>query len=554
MKITTIFKSFLTTVIISALLLSTAPARAAELEKAIPADASAVLFLNYAKNNFYEKSTKFFNQLASLDDKKQTDALGEKMGIVFNDPKFLASIASVAGIYFDDLIKNKPAAGEIPVALVLKMADKDAFMVNLQNFKAAVSKDSADNDYNLFVQKGSLEAEIIEKKDKSEYFAFVVKDDLLIGGFGAKTALRAIAKVLNALRDENGSLANAPEYKHALSVIPADTPVYFYTAGAFIKKYAAEESLLPDLDYIKNACFSLDIAGESITASGAVITDKDNAKNTFTKYFTFEGADLKAPAMLDNDTMLYIGGRFHLDPKLIATDPDLKDIKSQIKENLGVDFEKDIMPWLAEEFFIAFSNYKVLPLPVMPAPRIYFGIKSKDKAACEKCMQQMLPSFNLSELKKDSIAGVNYFFSPVPTPNNLMPEFGLTLAYVNDFMIFASSKDALNPLIAAKTSSDKSLSGNKEFAAGLGPLLASSIFTAYYNNSLAAEFILSLLDFSPGHKLSELEKDVLKLVNGVSGGFTFKDAALQFRFNLNVNKEMYNKILSPEWIKKAEKK
>jgi len=548
------FKSILAPLIISTLLLSSVTARAAELEKAIPADASAVLFLNYAKNNFYEKSIKFFNQLATLEDKKQAGALGEKMGIAFNNPQFLSSISRVAAVYFDDLIKNKPATDEIPVALILKMADKDAFMVNLQNFKAAVSKDTADNEYSLFVQKDSLEAEIIEKKDKTEYFAFVIKDDLLIGGFGSKTALRAISKVLNVMEGKDGPLGEAPDYKHALSVVAADTPVYFYTAGAFVKKYAAEESLLPELDYVKSVCFSLDIAGESITASGAVITDKDNHKNAFTKYFTFEGADLKAPSMLDNDTMLYIGGRFHLDPKLIAVEPDLKDIKAQIKENLGVDFEKDIMPWLAEEFFFAVSNYKVLPLPVMPAPRIYFGVKSKDKAACEKCMQQMLPSFNLSELKKDSVAGVNYFFSPLPTPNNLMPEFGLTLAYVNDFMIFASSKDALNPLIAARTKSDKSLCGNKDFIAGLGPLLSSSIFTAYYNNALASEFILSLLNFSPGHKLSELETDVLKLINGISGGFTFKDAALQFRFNLNVNKEILKKILSPGWIEKAEKK
>ena len=227
------------------------------------------------------------------------------------------------------------------------------------------------------------------------------------------------------------------------------------------------------------------------------------------------------------------------------------DRQGREQTDLGVDFEKDIMPWAGEEFFVAFSSYKALPLPVMPAPKIYFGIKSKDKAACEKCMQQMLPALNLKDLKKDTISEVNYYFSPVPTPNNIMPEFGLTLAYVNDFLIFASSKDALNPLIAARSKPEKSLSMNAEFTKGLGALLKSSIFTSYYNNALGSDFINSVLQMTPEYKLGELETDVLKLINVASGGFTFKEAALKFRFTLSVNKEIYNKILSPEWIKKA---
>lgn len=551
MNIKKISSGILCVLVFASIFLSMPAARAVELEKAVPADVSAVLFLNYAKNNFYEKCLKFFNQIATLEDKKSTDALREKVGIEFNDPKFLASIGGVAAVYFDDMIKTKPSASENPAAIILKMANKDAFMINLQNFKAAMSKESPDNEYSLFAQKGSLEAEIIEKKDKSEYFAFVVRDDLLIGGFGSKTALNSIGRILETVKKQDGGLAETPGYKRAISVISADTPIYFYLCGDFVKKYAAEESLLPDLDYVSGACFSLNVDGDIITADGAIITDKDNPNNAFTKYFSFEGEQLKAPAMLDNDTMLYFGGRVHLDPKIIAEDKDLKDVKKHIQENLGVDFEKDIMPWAAEEFFIAFSSYKALPLPVMPAPKIYFGIKSKDKAACEKCMQQMLPSLNLKDLKKDTISDINYYFSPVPTPNNIMPEFGLTLAYVNDFLIFASSKDALNPLIAAMSKPEKSLSLNAEFTKGLGALLKSSIFTSYYNNALASDFIHSVLQMTPEYKLGELETDVLKLINVVSGGFTFRDAALRFRFTLSVNKEIYNKILSPEWIKKA---
>ncbi len=543
---------FICAVIAALVIFPQCAAFAAELEKAIPENASAVLFLNYSKDKFYEKSVKFFNQIAALEDKKETDALREKMGIAFNDPVFLASISGVAAVYFDDMKKQPLSTQEVPLAIVLKMANKEAFMINLQNFKAAVSKDSPDNEYSLFVRKDSIEVEIVERKDKTEHFAFVVVDDLLIGGFGAKTAVNSINRVLNVIKKGEGGIDGSSNYKQALSAISADVPVYFYLDGAFVKKYAAEESLLPDLDYVKSVCFSFNAAAGRLTVDGAIITDKDNPKNAFAKYFTFEGAGLKAPAMLDGDTVLYMGGRMHLDPKVIAEDKDLKDVKQQIKKNLGVDFEKDIMPWAAEEFFLAFSSYRALPLPVMPAPKIYFGIKSKDKEACEKCMQQMLPALELKDLKKDTISDVNYYFSPVPTPNNIMPEFGLTLAYVNDFLIFASSKDALNPLIAAKSRPEKSLAANKDFMADLGPLLDSSIFFAYFNNALASDLILSVLQLSPEHKLGELETDVLKLINGVAGGFTFKDAALKFRINLSVNKEMYNKILSPEWIKKSE--
>lgn len=554
MKIKNFTLAALCAIITAVLSFAPAPSAAIELEKAVPADASAVLLMNYAKNDFYKKCIDMFNRIATPEDKKSTDALREKVGIEFNDPKFLASIGGVAAIYFDDMLKAKtPSAEENPAAVIIKMADRDAFMINLQNFKAAMSKESPDNEYSLFALKGTIEAEIIAKKDKSDYFAFAVHDDLLIGGFGSKTALASVSRILDAVKKQDGGIAETAAFKEARSVVAGETPFYFYLSGDFAKKYAAEESLLPDMDFVKSVCISIDFENGGAAVDGAVITDKNHPSNAFTKYFTFEGEPLKSPAMLDNDTMLFAGGRMHLDPKIIAGDGNLADIKKQIRENLGIDFEKDIMPWAAEEFFFAFSSYRALPLPVMPAPKIYFGIKSKDKAACEKCMQQMLPSLNLRDLKKDTISDVNYYFSPIPTPNNVMPEFGLTLAYVNDFLIFASSKDALNPLIAARTRPEKSLASNPCFASGLGSLMKSSIFAGYYNNVLASDFILSVLDMTPEHKLGELETDVLKAVSVASGGFTFKDASLRFRLNLTFDKAVCDKILSPEWIKKAEK-
>ncbi len=547
------FFLFLFAVMAAGLFLYYGSVFAYELEKAVPSDASAVLFIDYVKDDFYLKCVNFFNRIASLDDKKMTAALSEKMGFEFSDPKFLATIAGVAAVFYDADAGAAKQAGGPSVALIIKMADKNAFMINLQNFKAAVSKNSADNEYRLLARKGSIEIEIVEKKDKSEYFAFIVRDDLLIGAFGADAALRNILKTLEVLKDEKKALGDMPDYKNALAVLSPGVPFYFYTAGPFVQKYAAEESLLPDLDYVKSVCFSLNFDTAGVTLAGAIITDKNNKNNAFTKYFTFEGDELKAPAMLDGDTMLYSGGRFHLDPKLIAEDDGLKEVKKQINENLGVDFEKDIMPWLAEEFFVAFSNYKALPLPVLPAPRIYFGIKSRDKAACEKCMQRMLPAFKLEELRKDSIAGVNYFFSPVPTPNNIMPEFGLTIAYVNDFLIFASSKDALMPLIASVTKNEKSLAAAENFVSGCGALLKSALFTVYCNNALLSEFILSMFSISPEYKLKDQEIDLLKAVKTFTGGFTFKDAALRFRFNLNLDNTIIDKIFSPEWVEKAQK-
>jgi|GEM_PF-3830337 len=527
---------------------------AAEITEAIPRDASAVLFVNYSKNNFMQKCVGFFNQLASHEDIKTVELLREKLGFSFNDPVFLSSIGTLAVVYMDEMAKgNTPSPQVVPVAVVLKMADKNAFMINLQNMKAAVSKDSKDNEYNLFEKKDSLEIEIIEKKDKSEYFAFCVRDDLFIAGMGEKTAFDSINRVLSSLSKKE-NIASDETFKDTLKAYPLETPVYFYMSGAFVKRYAAKENILPELNFIKSVCFTFNVDKAKILATGSILTDKNNKDNAFTKYFTIEGGALNAPAMLDRETIFYAGIKMNLDPKVISEDKNLADIKLKIKEGLGIDFEKEVMSWLSNEYFLAFSSYKALALPVLPAPRIYFGIKSKDREACERCMAKMLPAFGLKDFKKERTAETNYYFAQVPTPGNIMPEFGATVAYINDFLIVASSKDAINPLIASKLNSEKSLAATSEFKSYMGNFLNSSIFCIFYNNIYGAELLSSLAKLSPDAKFSEQELDVLKLINGFSGGFTFKNACLESSFTFEINKEIFNKIADPQWLKKTEEK
>jgi len=203
-----------------------------------------------------------------------------------------------------------------------------------------------------------------------------------------------------------------------------------------------------------------------------------------------------------------------------------------------VDFDKEIVPWIGDEFFISVSNYKIIPLPVLPAPGIYFGLKAKDKDACMKCMSKIMAALK-QPFKETKTGDVTIFHSPVPTPGNIIPDFGITFAFVNDFIIMTTSKDAAASLTVVLQKKESSLALSKPFVESIGTLAKTSLFTFFYNGVSGGELLSGLAKLSgEANKLSEKELDILKIANSFGGGFTYNDACLFCRAVVDINKDV----------------
>jgi len=281
-----------------AVLILAGSAYAKDITEMIPKNASGVLIIDYAKNGFGDKVLKFFDKVATADDKKATEALKNRMGFSFNDPVFLSTISKVAVVYLDEVSKGPITSTNVPVAFIIQLAKKEAFMTHLSNMKASVSKSGA---YNLYAKKDQPQIEVLEDpKNKAEYFAFTTSEDFFVAGTGYDTAFDALNKVLETAKDAKLSIKESGNFNGALKVFPMDQPVYFYLDGSYIAKFSAEEKIMSDLNFIKSFCYSVGVEGTKIIKNGVLITDKTAAGNAFAKYFTKEGSALTAPAMLDN--------------------------------------------------------------------------------------------------------------------------------------------------------------------------------------------------------------------------------------------------------------
>jgi len=242
--------------------------------------------------------------------------------------------------------------------------------------------------------------------------------------------------------------------------------------------------------------------------------------------------------MLDAETVLYLGGKFNFDAKTVAEDKKLAESKAQVAAKLGVDFDKEIIPWVGDEFFASVSSYKIIALPVLPAPGIYLGLKAKDKDACMKCMTKIMTALK-QPFKETKIGDITIFHSPVLTPGNIIPDFGITFAFVNDFIVMTTSKDSAALLVTNLQKKDSGLAASKSFTASIGSLAKTCLFAFYYNGIAGGELLSGLAKLSgEANKLTEKELDLLKIINYAGGGFTYNDAVLSFRTVGDINKDV----------------
>jgi len=501
------------------------------ITRLIPADAAAFLLVDFSRNDFSARLSRFFSKTAVLKP-QAADPLREAVGFAYSNPDFIKTISSTALIYLETDPGKKVTEKYSPVSFVMKLSDRTGFEKAVTAMKEKLLGGPKGYSRSL-VKEGSFEIEILEDREKNDCAAFFSYEDYFILCVGAETALPSAKKIAGTISGEGSDAGSSKRFKAAAAAVPTPASVYFYLDGSFIRKYADTEKLPEKLDFLNSFCFSADISGNRVAFKGAFVTDPESSGNAFTRYFKSGVGSLSAPAMLDTDPIIFLGGKFGFDPAQISGDKALGEIKTQISASLGLDLEKDILSWVGDEFFASFSNYTILALPVLQTPKFYIGVKARDAGACRKCIEKMTAA--LKNFRETKSGGTSIYHCPVPTPGNVLPDFGITFSQVGGFMVAATSRDAITSLLSAIDRKTGTLGTDPDFMAFTGALPGASNFMFFYNGITGSEFFSSLIKTSANKSVSARDIETLKIIRTAGGGFNISGGILRFESTIELD-------------------
>lgn len=495
---------------------------AAEITRLIPKSAPAFLLVDFSRNDLSPRLAKLAVKIAAAKP-ASADPLAEAVGFAYDNPEFLKTVSSVAVVYLESDPSKNATEKYVPVSFIIKPADRKGFEKAVAAMKEKLLK--GPGEYSAASEtQGSLEIEILKEKNGKGAVAFFSHEDYFVLGVGTETAVDSVKAVSACIADGAG-IDSARPFIEAVKAVPLSANLYFYLDGIYVRKYAENQKLPEKIDFINSFCFAADAAGNSLNLKGAFVTDVKNQANAFTKYFTADGRPLVSPSMLDTDQIVFVGARFAFDAAAFMGDKASGDIRSRISNDLGLDLENDITDWIGDELFASFANYRIAPLPVLPSPGFYLGLKTRNASSCEKCLKKMTAV--LKKFDETKAGNVTVYHRPVETPGNILPDFGITFAIVNDFLIATTSKDAVSTLIASVDRKTGHLESDPDFQSAAGSLAAGSIFSFFYNGAIGSEFLCALAKM--GNKnLGEKELRVLKVVRTAGGGFNMASGSLGF--------------------------
>lgn len=136
--------------------------------------------------------------------------------------------------------------------------------------------------------------------------------------------------------------------------------------------------------------------------------------------------------------------------------PSPQEILNQIASSLPVNIEEDLLPHLGDEYGGFLADFDVEGL--FPLPKLVFFLEINNPAKTEEVLQKLADNpFFL--FQSDTYKGIQIKYISLPLGANLQPAY----AYVNNYLLMATSRQLLQTSIEALQDKDKSILGHPLF-------------------------------------------------------------------------------------------
>jgi hypothetical protein len=316
-------------------------------------------------------------------------------------------------------------------------------------------------------------------------------------------------------------------------------------SGEMIKADTSYQIPKNDIDKLIDAAgLIVNYKDANISSEGYVMFKKSKKKNPLDVYLNNKNGELKSTNILPESTMIYLASKLIIPDEIFGKVEFFKPL-ADLNSALGLNFEKDIFPWLGSEYFLSLSDYNIVLTPPFATPALYFGIEVKNEKDAKDAMEKVEAAYKLrlpqNQFKLDKIGDVEYRHIDVPT-GGMLSGFSLSYFIKNNFLVFTTGKNAIAELDKVKKGKLKKLSNGKIFTENYGTTNAGNILTGFVNGDYLSKLSIKFMESqkTPERDMKDIRS--LKLIRGLGFKVSNDERGILFRASLKFDMNLMKKI------------
>jgi len=532
-------KVFFSFLLLSVIFFSSALS-AIESVKVVPDDAFGFIAVNFQFDGFMDKILTLQEKYTDDDFMRAITQMKETFGFSPMEKKFLKNFNSTTFI----LLKSEDLKRNPRVGVIVDLKDPDLFKQYLDKLKTNVKNKKDISVYPCTVAK--FPVTIFEKKGKDKevlYTAFF--NNIFAVGIGKDEGLQVLVDLQERAARNSFSIDKNKSFQKLVSHFPINSPIYAYMSGEMAKADMSYElpSIAKTDNLIEGSAISINYQDGTISSDGYVLF-KESKNNPLNIYLKSNTQPLKSSTILPEGTLLYLAGRFMI-PQEVFKKIEFADAISKINNGLGVDFQKDIYPWLGSELFISISNYHIVPTPPFETPAIYLGIGVKNEKDALDAMEKVEAAYKLRSpnnvFKGEKVGGIKYRHIEVPT-GGMLKDFSLSYFVKDNFLIFTTGRAAIDSISKVSSKKLKPLSQSKDFLDNCGTNGIGSLMTGFLSGRYLSDLAIKFMEMenTPEKDMEDIRS--LQLIKGAALKVSNDNSGVSFRASIKIDIDLLNKM------------
>lgn len=521
-----------------------APVAAKDPMSVVPAGVVGVVRIDYARDNFSGTISGLAESLMDEPLRATVKQMRDTFGFSPLEREFMTNFVTTTLVVFEPLIdpKKPSAPAEERVGVLVEVKDIDLFHKYLDKIRAGAKADSKTFRVSTY-DKAKFPIEVFEMaaaagsegEPETLYTAFF--GNLFAIGVGKATGVAVLETLQGTAAGNIQTIERDPAFTRLVKIHPPQATVWSFVNGDAIVKESKRMGGEP-VDFVDAAGFSLHYAKGRLKGDGVFLFKKD-AKSPIADYLKQEPIALTSPALLPGDLLAYTAFRF-APTKEMAAEAAMQMLFGQLNGMLGIDTEKDVLPWLGREHFFALGDYQLKPQPPFPAPRLLFGMKVTDAKACRDAMEKIEAAYKLRtgvSFEGTAEAGLGYRQIVVPT-GGMVEDFSLCWLVHDDFLLLGSGRGAVADLVRVKEKKAPALKEEKLFADLVGPYTGKTLFTTYINGARLADFMVKFMEMQNTPEAEMRDVRLTRVLTGLGIGMSQEGEALRIHADLAIDKDL----------------
>lgn len=527
-------------VFIMLLTLTVMPAMAKDALSVVPSTVASCIRVDFQHGQLMKKIVDLNDLLMDEETRRTMEEMKEAFGFSPMEKPFLLNILSVSFVTMQLDDKSK-----IPdLGLIVELKDAELFRQYLEkikeNVKAKGKKDILISDWT----KSKFPVTVYEKTgDEPETIYTAFFDNLFAIGVGKEKGVQMLENMQSTAADNSFSIDKNKSYKALRDRFPPSAMVYAYLSGDYIAQDAELNAKGVKVDFLQGAALSLDYKDGRITGEGYV-QFKDDAPDPLLRYLKDEPVPVASRAVLPAASLLYLVGRFGI-PEEAFADVNVSAAIMALNSALGLDFVKDIMPWLGREYFLGIGDYQIVLTPPIPTPRVWFGISVKDPQKARDTMEKMEAAYKLripdTQFETGNEGELQYRYITVPT-GGVLKDFYLTYGIAGNFLVFTTGKASVAEMGKVISGQIPSLNKDKRCDEMLGRAGKNALLAGYINGERLAALAEKFMETqnTPEAEMKDIRN--IRALQGFGFGITHDGKGMHLQGSLAVDMELIKKL------------